>query len=86
MKALRVRRLLLFPRFHASVKDSLESSPPEVRALQALVLRVCFLMMMVATDMRQLLEAFKGADQLLRERVVTRGSGHHLGRYEPTPS
>jgi hypothetical protein len=31
MKALRVRRLLLFPRFHASVKDSLESTPPEVR-------------------------------------------------------
>jgi hypothetical protein len=30
MKALRVRLLLLFPRFHASVKDSLESNPPEV--------------------------------------------------------
>lgn len=30
MKALRVRRLLLFPRFHATVKDSLEAAPPEV--------------------------------------------------------
>jgi hypothetical protein len=30
MKALRVRRLLLFPRFHTSVKHSLESNPPEV--------------------------------------------------------
>jgi hypothetical protein len=36
MKALCVRRLLLFPRFHASVKDSLEASPPEVRQLRLL--------------------------------------------------
>lgn len=32
MKALRVRRLLLFPRFHQTVKDSLEgNNAPEVR-------------------------------------------------------
>jgi DNA excision repair protein ERCC-4 len=30
MKALRVRRLLLFPRFHQTVKDSLEARAPEV--------------------------------------------------------
>lgn len=30
MKALRVRRLLLFPRFHQTVKDSLETAAPEV--------------------------------------------------------
>ena len=30
MKALRVRRLMLFPRFHQSVKDSLETHAPEV--------------------------------------------------------
>lgn len=30
MKALRVRRLMLFPRFHVSVKDSLEAQQPEV--------------------------------------------------------
>jgi DNA excision repair protein ERCC-4 len=30
MKALRVRRLLLFPRFHQTVKDSLEAHAPEV--------------------------------------------------------
>jgi hypothetical protein len=30
MKALRVRRLLLFPRFHGTVKDSLEAQPPQV--------------------------------------------------------
>lgn len=31
MKALRVRRLLLFPRFHQAVKDSLEPHAPQVR-------------------------------------------------------
>lgn len=33
MKALRVRRLMLFPRFHVSVKDSLEVKQPEVGCL-----------------------------------------------------
>jgi hypothetical protein len=41
MKALRVRRLLLFPRFHQTVKDSLETSGPQVRMLSKLHVLMC---------------------------------------------
>jgi hypothetical protein len=42
MKALRLRRLLLLPRFHAAVKAALEAAPPEVRAgVRGCVMAAC---------------------------------------------